>query len=96
MLLLDLNNDVNTTISRHLSNDMNISKMFTSKDYDLQKILVGEIVFDDDFNGIEKTPDRISADDSNDSLNTGKMHKISNGLNDILCRGVTCNALKTC
>ena len=68
MLLLDLHNDVNTTISRHLSNDMNISKMFTSKDYDLQKILVGEIVFDDDFNGIEKTPDRISADDSNDSF----------------------------
>ena len=31
--------------------------MFTSKHCDLQKMLFGEIVFDDDFNKIKRTPD---------------------------------------
>ena len=69
MSFLDLSHDFKTTISKHLSNDMNNSKMLTSKDYDLQKILFSEIVFDDDFHEIQKTPDRISDDDS---FNTGK------------------------
>ena len=49
MSFLDLHNDVKSVISTHLSNDINIRKMFMSKHYDLQKILLGEIVFDSDF-----------------------------------------------
>ena len=49
--------------SQHLSNDMNIRKMFMSKHYDLQKILVGEIVFDDEYDKIKQAPGRISDDD---------------------------------
>ena len=47
--------------SQHLSNDMNmnIRKMFMSKHYDLQKILVGEIVFDDEYDKIKQAPGRI-------------------------------------
>ncbi len=48
MSFLDLNNDLKSIISKHLSSDLNISKMLMSKHYDLQKVLFGEIVFDDE------------------------------------------------
>ena len=64
-----------------------------SKHYNFQKILFGENSFDDDFNKIKTTPDRISDDDNFDY---GKKYRISNILNDILYRSVTCNAPKTC
>jgi len=69
--------------SQHLSNDMNmnIRKMFMSKHYDLQKILVGEIVFDDEYDKIKQAPGRISDDDD---FHNGKIYKVSNVLNDIL------------
>ena len=41
MSFLDLNNDLKSMISKHLSSDLSISKM-------LQKVLFGEIVFDDE------------------------------------------------
>jgi len=75
MSYFDLTNDVKSIITKHLSNDMNINNMFMSKHYDFQKLLFGQIVFDDDFNNIKKTPERFSDDDD---FNTGKMYKISN------------------
>jgi hypothetical protein len=45
-----------------------------SKLYSFQKILFGEMAFDDDFNKIKPTPDHISDDDD---FNNGKIHKIS-------------------
>jgi len=48
MSFLDLNDDVKSIISKHLSTDMNISKMVMSKHYDLQKMLFGEILFDEE------------------------------------------------
>ena len=48
MSYLDLNNDAKSIVAKRLSNDMNITKMFMSKHYDFQKILFGEIVFDED------------------------------------------------
>jgi hypothetical protein len=53
MSLLDLNNDVKSTIAKHFSSDYNISTMCMSKHYELQKSLFGEIVFDDDFHKIK-------------------------------------------
>jgi hypothetical protein len=52
-----------------------------SKHYDLQKILVGEIVFDDEYDKIKQAPGRISDDDD---FHNGKIYKVSNVLNDIL------------
>ena len=52
-----------------------------SKNYDFQKILLGEIVFDEEYNTLQQPPSRISDDDD---FNDGKIYKISNVLNDIL------------
>ena len=59
----------------------------------VQKILFSEIVFDDEYNKITKTPDRVSDDDD---FKNGKICKISNVLNDILYIDATCNSIKTC
>jgi hypothetical protein len=44
-----LNDDVKFIISKHLASDLKIRTLLLSKNHDLQKILFGEIVFDDDF-----------------------------------------------
>jgi hypothetical protein len=80
-------------VARHLSNDKNVNIMFMSKPFDFQKLLFGEIVFDEEYNEIQKKPDRISDDDN---FNNCKINKISNVLNVNLYIGVTCDALKTC
>ena len=48
MDFLAINEDVKFIISKHLQSDLKIRTML-SKYHDLQKILFGEIVFDDDF-----------------------------------------------
>ena len=47
MNFLDLNDDVKVIISKNLQSDCKILTMLSKYD-DLQKILFGEIVFDDD------------------------------------------------
>ncbi len=73
MSFLDLNDDVKSIVSKHLSTDMNISKMVMSKHYDLQKMLFGEIVFDEEYKyiKIKQTPGRISDDDD---FNNGNIY----------------------
>ena len=92
MSFLDLRNEVKSVISKQLSNDMKIGKVFMSKHYDFQKLFFGEIVFDDEHDQIRQAPGRISDDDV---FNNGKIYTVSNVLNDILNLGETCNALKT-
>jgi hypothetical protein len=48
MNFVDLNDDVKFIISKHLQSDCKIRTLFSSKHHDLQKVLFGEIVFDDD------------------------------------------------
>ncbi len=47
MDFLALNDDVKFIISKHLASDLKIRTLL-SKNHDLQKILFGEIMFDDD------------------------------------------------
>ena len=47
MNFLALNDDVKFIITKHLASDFKIRTLF-SKNHDLQKILFGDIVFDDD------------------------------------------------
>jgi hypothetical protein len=63
MSFLDLHNEVKSVISKHLSNDMKISKVFMSKHDDFQKLFFGEMVFDDEYDQIRQAPGRISDDD---------------------------------
>ena len=54
-----------------------------------KKYCFGEI---DDFHKIRKIHDDVKDDDD---FNKAKIHKIYNVLNDILCIGVPCDALKS-
>ena len=48
MDFLALNDDVKFIISKHLASDLKIRTLL-SKNHDLQKILFGDIMYDDDF-----------------------------------------------
>ena len=63
MNFLALNVDVKFVISKHLASDSKIPTML-SKYHDLQKVLFGEIVFDDDFCKILKLQnDKVKEND---------------------------------
>ena len=70
MSYLDLNNDAKSIVAKRSSNNMNITTMFTSKHYDFQKILFGEIVFDEAYSKIKQKLGRISDDDDCNNGNT--------------------------
>ncbi len=64
-----------------------------SKHQYLQKILFGEIVFDDDFGKIKKIQDAVK---DNDDFNNGKIYKIYKDIDDVIYIGSTCFSLKKC
>ena len=62
-----------------------------SKHQYLQKILFGEIVFDDDFGKIKKIQDAVK---DNYDFNNGKIYKIYKDIDDVIYIGSTCFSLK--
>ena len=71
MDFLALNDDVKFIISKHLQRNLKIRTML-SKYHDLQKILFGEIVFDDDFCKILKLQNDV---EENDDFKNAKIFK---------------------
>ena len=71
MDFLALNDDVKFIISKHLQSNLKIRTML-SKYHDLQKILFGEIVFDDDFCKILKLQNDV---EENDDFKNAKIFK---------------------
>jgi hypothetical protein len=67
--------------------------MRMSKHQGLQKILVGEIVFDKDFHKIKKIHKDVKDDDD---FNNGRIYMIYKDISDVLCIGSTCTTLKKC
>ena len=57
--------------------------MFMFKYQDLQKILFGEIVFDNDFLRLKKIQDYVK---ENNDFNNGKKCKIYKDINDVYCK----------
>jgi len=92
MNFLDLNDDVKVIISKNLQSDCKILTMLSKYD-DLQKILVGEIVFDDDFCKILKLQNDVK---ENDDFKNAKIYKIYKDINDVVYIGSTCDTLKNC
>jgi hypothetical protein len=90
MSYLDPNNDVKFIISKHLVSDDKISTLFMSKHQDLQKVLLGEIVFVNNFHKIKKIHDDVKDDD----FKNGKTYKIYKDINDVTYIGATYNILK--
>ena len=96
MKFLDLNYDIKFIISKHLQGDCKIRTMFSSEHHDLQKILFGEIVFDDDFRKILKLQNDVK---ENDDFKNAKAYKIYEDLNntrDVIYIGSTCDTLSKC
>ena len=93
MNFLYLNDDVKFIISKHLQSDSKIRIMFSSKHHDLQKILFGEIVFDDDFRKFLKLQNDVKG---NDDFKNAKIYKIYEDINDVICIGSTGNTLSKC
>ena len=69
MIFLDLNDDVKLIISKHLLIDFKFSAQFSSKHQYLQKILFGEVVFDDDLRKI------LKIQNDNEEMIISKMQK---------------------
>jgi hypothetical protein len=67
--------------------------MFSSKHHNLQKILFGEIVFDDDFCKILKLLNDVK---ENDDFKNAKIYKIYKDINDVINIGSTCDTLSKC
>jgi len=76
MNFLDLRDDVKIIIAKHLTSDCKIRTML-SKYHDLQKILLEEIVFDDDFCKIIKLQNDIKENDDFKNAKYKKSIKIS-------------------
>ena len=92
MNILDLNDEVKFIISKHLLSDCKIRTML-SKHHDLQKILFGEIVFDDDFRKILELQNDVK---ENDDFKNVKIYKIYKDINDVIYIGSTCDTLSKC
>ena len=95
MDFLALNDDVKFIISKHLASDFKIRTML-SKYHDLQKVLFGEIVFDDDFCKVLKLQNDVK---ENDDFKNAKLFKIYEDLTntrDVVYIGSTCDTLSKC
>ena len=101
MKFLDLNYDIKFIISKHLQGDCKIRTMFSSEHHDLQKILFGEIVFDDDFRKILKLKNDVKEDDDFQNakiypIYTDINHVVYKDINHVVYIGSTCETLKKC
>ena len=95
MNFLALHDDVKFIISAHLASDLNIRAML-SKNHDLQKILCGDVVYNDDLNHYIHLQYNAK---ENDDFNNAKILKIYQDLSntrDIVYIGSTCDTLSKC
>ena len=95
MNFLALHDDVKFIISAHLASDLNIRALL-SKNHDLQKILFGDIMYNDDL--CKYLNLQYDAKENNDFKNA-KIFKIYEDLSstrDFVYIGSTCNTLSKC
>ena len=88
MKILALNDDVKFIISEHLASDLKIRAML-SKNHDLQQILLGDVIYNDD---LCKYLNLQYNAKENDDFKNAKIFKIY----DIVYIGSTCYTLKKC
>ena len=93
MDFLALNDDVKFIISKHLASDLKIRALL-SRNHDLQKILFGDVVYNDDVCKYLNLHYK-----ENDDFKSAKIFKIDEDLSntrDIVYIGSTCDALSKC
>ena len=95
MYFFALNDDVKFIISKHLASDLKIRAML-SKNHDLQQILLGDVIYNDD---LCKYLNLQYNAKENDDFKNAKIFKIYEDLSntrDIVYIGSTCYRLKKC
>jgi len=95
MNFLALHDDVKFIIANHLASDLKIRTML-SKNHDIQKILFGDVVHNDDLNHYINL--QYNAKD-NDDFKSAKIFKIYQDLSytrDVVYIGSTCDTLSKC
>ena len=95
MNFLALHDDVKFIIANHLASDLKIRTML-SKNHDIQKILFGDVVYNDDLNHYINL--QYNAKD-NDDFKSAKIFKIYQDLSytrDVVYIGSTCDTLSKC
>jgi hypothetical protein len=95
MNFLALHDDVKFIIATHLASDLKIRALL-SKNHDLQQILFGDVVYNDDLNHYINL--EYNAKD-NDDFKNAKIFKIYQDLSytrDVVYIGSTCDTLSKC
>ena len=77
-----LGDGVKIIIAKHHASDYFISTI--SKHRQIQKVLFGKIVLDNDFRKLKKTQNDVN---SNDDFHNGKIYKIFEDINDVIYSG---------
>ena len=95
MNVLALNDDVKFIISNHLASDLKV-RVLLSKNHDLQKILFGDIMYNDDLCTYFNLQYNAK---ENDDFKNAKIFKIYQDLSntrDVVYIGSTCDTLSKC
>jgi hypothetical protein len=95
MNFLALHDDVKFIIATHLASDLKIRALL-SKNHDLQQILFGDVVYNDDLNHYINLQYNAK---ENDDFQNAKIFKIYQDLSytrDIVYIGSTCDTLRKC
>ncbi len=95
MNVLALNDDVKFIISNHLASDLKV-RVLLSKNHDLQKILFGDIMYNDDLCKYFNLQYNAK---ENDNFQNAKIFKIYQDLSytrDVVYMGSTCDTLSKC
>ncbi len=95
MDFLALNDDVKFIITKYLASDLKIRTLL-SKNHDLQKMLFGEIVYDDDFCRYLKLQYDAKENDDFKNAKTFKTYEDLTNTRDVVYIGSTCDTLNKC
>ncbi len=90
MDFLALNDDEKFIIFKHLASDLKV-RTFLSKNHDLQKILFGDIVYDDDFCKYLKLQCDAKEKDDFKHAKIFKIYENLNNTRDVVYIGSTCD-----
>ena len=95
MNFLALNDDVKFIISKHLASDLKIRAML-SKNHDLQQLLFGDVVYNDDLCKYLNLQYNAKENDDFKSAKIFKIYEDLSNTRDIVYIGSTCDTLSKC
>ena len=95
MNFLALHDDVKFIISKHLASDLKI-RTILSKNHDIQKILFGDIMYDDDLCKYFKWMYDAKENDDFKNAKISKIYEDLSNTRDVVYIGSSCDTLSKC